>query len=119
MGSDLLERFPKLKVGFMEAGAEWTVPIIRKLRERKGNFVDDVLGRRVFVACAVDEDLPHIIGKVGVDYLVTQTDYPHGDAFREDELTTSLAERGDVSSADIEHILENNPARLFSFQGRG
>lgn len=115
MSSDLLERYPTLRVGFMEAGAEWTVPMIRQLRERRGKFIDDVLGQRVFVACAVDEDLPHIIDRVGVDYLTTQTDYPHGDAFREDELMRSLKGRGDVSEADITRILEDNPQRLFHF----
>ena len=113
LGSDMLERFPKLRVGFMEAGAEWTVPLIRKLRARKAGLIDQVLGERVFVACALDEDLPHIIDKVGVDFLVTQTDFPHGDAFREDHLLEGLAGRGDVSDASIEKILEKNPARLF------
>lgn len=115
LGSDLLERFPRLKVGFMEAGSEWTVPIIRRLRERRHDFIDGVLGDRVFVACAVDEDLPHIIDKVGVDFLVTQTDFPHGDSFREDHLQESLAERGDLTNADIGKILSANPARLFTF----
>ncbi len=113
LGSDMLERVPKLRVGFMEAGSEWTVPIVRKLRERRAKFIDSVLGDRVFVACAVDEDIPHIIDKVGVDFLVTQTDFPHGDAFREDHLRENLAERGDVSTADIAKILGDNPARLF------
>ena len=108
LGSDMLERFPTLRVGFMEAGAEWTVPLIRKLRERKGAGIDTLLGERVFVACANDEDLPHIIDRVGVDFLVTQTDFPHGDAFRQDRLAESLAERGDVSGADIGKILSDN-----------
>ena len=113
LGTDMLGRCPKLRVGFMEAGAEWTVPLIRKLRAKKAPLIDGVLGERVFVACAVDEDLGHIIDKVGVDFLVTQTDFPHGDSFREDHLLDALASRGDVSDASIEKILETNPARLF------
>ena len=113
LGSDMLERFPELRVGFLEAGAEWTVPILRKLRARRGELIDQVLGERVFVACAVDEDLPHIIDKAGADFLVTQTDFPHGDSFREDHLTESLANRGDLSEADIGKILSDNPARFF------
>ena len=72
-----------------------------------------MLGERVFVACAVDEDLPHIIDKAGADFLLTQTDFPHGDSFREDHLTESLAGRGDLSEADIGKILSDNPARFF------
>lgn len=114
LGSDLLERFPALRVGFMEAGAEWTVPVLRRLRERKRELIDSVLGSRVFVACAVDEDLRHIIEKAGVDYLVTQTDYPHGDSFREDRLAESLAERGRLTPAEIDKVLGDNPSRLFN-----
>jgi predicted TIM-barrel fold metal-dependent hydrolase len=113
MGSDLLERFPKLRFSFMEAGSEWTVPLVRQMRARKAAFVDEVLGQRVFVACAMDEDIEHIINKVGDDFLVTQTDFPHGDAFREDHLLEGLSSRGDVSEASIKKILETNPARLY------
>ena len=52
-----------MRVSLMEAGAEWTVPVIRRLKERKAQLVDEVLGQRVFVACAVDEDLRRIIEK--------------------------------------------------------
>ena len=44
------------------------------------------MGERVFVACAVYDDLPYNIDKLGDDFLVTASDFPHGDAFREDHL---------------------------------
>ena len=65
------------------------------------------------MACAVDEELSHIVDKVGVGFLITETDFPHGDAFRENHLSESLAERGDVSDADIARILSDNPLRFY------
>jgi len=103
------------RMAAMEAGSEWTVPIVRRPRERRLDFIDGKLGDRAFVACTVDEDLPHTIDKVGVAFLVTQVDFPHGDLFREDHLQESLAERGDLANATIGKILSENPARLFTF----
>ena len=71
------------------------------------------LGERVFVSCAVDDELPYTIDKLGDDFLVTATDFPHGDAFREDHLAESLARRGDLSPSSIDKILGVNPQRLY------
>ncbi len=57
LGSDMLERFPEMRVGFMEAGAEWTVPIIRRLKERKPQLLDDALERGGLTALEVDKVL--------------------------------------------------------------
>ena len=63
----------------------------------------------------MDDDLPYVIGKVGEDFLVTATDFPHGDAFRQDQLANGLKARGDLSDTTIEKILVENPQRLFHF----
>jgi predicted TIM-barrel fold metal-dependent hydrolase len=52
---------------------------------------------------------------VGDDFLVTATDFPHGDAFRQDQLANGLKSRGDLSDQTIEKILSDNPQRLFHF----
>ncbi len=84
---------------------------------RKGNKIDEWMGERVFVACAVYEDLPYNIDKLGDDFLVTASDFPHGDAFREDHLAVRLDKRGDLKERTIQKILSENPQRLFQFQG--
>jgi len=109
----VLERFPKLRVAFLEAGSEWTVRLIKGLRQRKSQKIDQWLAERVFVSCAMDDDLPYIIGKNGDDFLITATDFPHGDAFRQDQLAIGLKARGDLTERTIEKILSENPHRLY------
>ena len=53
--------------------------------------------------------------KLGDDFLVTATDFPHGDAFREDQLAQGLEGRGDLSQCTIQKILADNPTRLYRF----
>lgn len=113
LGSTLLEDFPRLRVAFLEAGSEWTVRLLKGLRGHRSANIDQWLAERVFVSCAMDDDLPYIVGKYGDDFLVTATDFPHGDAFRQDQLANGLKARGDLSDATIEKILSANPQRLF------
>ena len=116
LGSKLLEDFPKLRVAFLEAGSEWTVRLIKGLRKSQGAKIDGWLAERVFVSCAMDDDLPYIIGKAGDDFLVTATDFPHGDAFRQDQLAQGLKRRGDLAERTIEKILCDNGLRLYHLE---
>ena len=112
LGSGMLNDFPKLRVGFLEAGSDWTVRLVKGVRERKGSKVDDWLGSQIFVSCAFDDDLPYIINRLGDDFLVAATDFPHGDAFRQDHLSVGLSQRGDLSNRSIEKILSDNAHRF-------
>jgi hypothetical protein len=113
LGSTLLDDFPRLRVGFFEAGSEWTVRLVKGLRASKGAKIDQWLAERVFVSCAIDDDITYIMSKISDDFLVTATDFPHGDAFRQDQLAHGLKARGDLSDGTIEKILSLNPLRLF------
>lgn len=57
------------------------------------------------VFCALNDELPHVIDKLGDDFIVTATDFPHGDAFRQDQLAQGLKKRGDLSDS----LIEKNP----------
>jgi predicted TIM-barrel fold metal-dependent hydrolase len=113
LGSGLLEEFPRLRVGFLEAGADWTVRLVKGLRERKGSKVDGWLGEQVFVSCRLDDELPFITSKLGEGFLITATDFPHADANRQDRLPDGLLGRGDLRESTVEKILSDNPRRLF------
>jgi predicted TIM-barrel fold metal-dependent hydrolase len=115
LGSELLEDFPKLRVGFLEAGSDWTVRLVKGLRARKGAKVDQWLGERVFVSCGLNDELPFIMSKLGEDFLMTATDFPHADASRQDRLAEGLLRRGDLGEITVEKILSKNPRRFFSF----
>jgi hypothetical protein len=88
---------------------------VKRLRQRKGEKVDRWLGERVFVSCGVDDELPFITSKLGNDFLITATDFPHADASRQDRLAEGLLRRGDLGEITIEKILSTNPQRFFSF----
>ncbi|MBM4297691.1 MAG: hypothetical protein FJ143_08125, partial [Deltaproteobacteria bacterium] len=115
LGSPLLDDFPKLRCGFLEAGIEWTPRLVKALGEKRRAKVDGWLAERVFVSCALDDDLPYVAGKLGDDFIVTATDFPHGDAFRQDQLAQGLIKRDDLSEPIIEKILSKNPGRLYHF----
>ncbi len=112
VGTSLLDELPTLRVAFMEAGADWTVHVVKVLRERRGPQVLRDLGERVFVSCAMEDELPFIVDRLGDDFLITATDFPHLDAYRQDHLAIGLSERG-LGSSTIEKVLSANPGRLF------
>ena len=60
MSSTLLDDFPKLRVGFLEAGIEWTTRLVKALGEKKRAKIEHWLAERVFVSCALDDDLAQL-----------------------------------------------------------
>jgi predicted TIM-barrel fold metal-dependent hydrolase len=117
LASDLLDEYPNLRVAFLEAGSGWAPRLVKSGSGRSGAKMDRWLGERVFVSCSLNDDLPYLISRLGEDWLVTATDYPHGDAFREDHLAAGLARYGEIGDTTVEKILSTNPSRLFHFDG--
>ena len=111
LGSSAMSDFPKLRVAILEIGCDWAPSMFKDMRGRSG--IDEWLGDRLFVACAVGDDLAHVVDRLGDDFLITATDYPHGDAFREDRLAEQLEARGDLGATTIDKILAGNPVRAF------
>jgi hypothetical protein len=68
-----------------------------------------------FCFLRLDDDIRYTMAKAGDDFLITATDFPHGDAFRHDQLAQGLMRRGDLSETTIEKILSENPQRLYPF----
>ena len=50
------------------------------------------------------------MGKAGDDFLITATDFPHGDAFRQNQLAQGLMRRGDLSETTIKNSLRESAA---------
>ena len=117
LGSGVLETFPKLRVAFLEAGSEWVVGIASEVETRWHKKIGDLLGSRAFVSCKVSEDIPYLVKKLGKDFLITATDYPHGDFNRQDQLQGGLEQHDELNSEIIGCILEKNPARLYGGLG--
>lgn len=129
LGTGMMDRYPDLRIAFMEFGAEWIFYMVGRLdhylaRDREiqpqvlnarmpAQFMKDYLRSGRFFICGEMEDplMKEEIALMGEDQLLYSSDYPHGEA-RENAAQELLA-RSDVSNAQKKKILYDNPIRLF------
>ena len=123
----MLDRYPNLKVGFLEFGAEWIFYMAgrlqhyavlnrRRMPSSKGllrSDVDDYLkSGRIFIAAEADDAmLTQEMALLGENQILFSSDFPHdegrGDAMRE------IIERHDLSETQKRKILCDNTLRFF------
>ncbi len=113
------ERFPRLRIGFIEVSAQW-VPYVfhdlaKRFRQKRGielsrSFLKD---SRIYVACQTDDDLDYVLEYAGDDSIVIGTDYGHNDTSSEIEALQKLQDDGKVSPAAVAKILDDNPRALY------
>jgi predicted TIM-barrel fold metal-dependent hydrolase len=125
LGGGILERFPKLRVGFFEAGADWLPYMINRMerlwevysrnkwpgltRHRPSHWLKR---GNVYFCCEGDERfLPHVAELLGDDHIITSADLPHDEAL--DEAIKKIDERPDLSLRLKSKILNENPARFY------
>jgi predicted TIM-barrel fold metal-dependent hydrolase len=127
-------KFPKLRIGCIEAGSMWT-PFVaydlkRQALKQQGRESVGVLGvplieistnifkdNRIYVTCQVDEDLPYILKTVGEDNLMVGSDYTHRDPSMELEFRKALqarADKGEIPQGAIQQILYDNPKAFYA-----
>jgi aminocarboxymuconate-semialdehyde decarboxylase len=112
------QRFPKLRIGIIEVGAQWLPYAIHDLARRyarKAKRLDEHLleENRIYIACQTDDDLSYILEYAGEDNLVIGSDYGHADNASELAALKRLKDRGDVKPRVMDKILCSNPARLY------
>ncbi len=127
----VMDRFPNLRVVFLEAGCQWVPFIIERIHHRyknQGSSLKKFLpqtapiqklpvmeyikrGNIYFSTEVEDEILPNVLNLVGESQVIFGSDMPHGD--RERCAARMLQERDDISDSAKASILENNPARLY------
>lgn len=130
--SGLLDRFPTMRVGFLEAGCQWVHFMMDRMDHRfvhSGNFLADILvdtvpkaklapmeymrqGNLYLSAEVEDALLPQVVELVGEGQVVYGSDMPHGD--REVLSSDYLKQREDLSEAVKTKILQDNGARLYN-----
>lgn len=127
VGHGMLDRYPELKVGFLEFGAEWIFYMVAKMdhylkvNKRRmplgGRFpqrdVKDYLkSGRIFLAAEADDTmLIHEMALVGEGQILCSSDFPHGEG-RENSIT-QLLDRADLTPETKKKILFDNSVRLF------
>jgi predicted TIM-barrel fold metal-dependent hydrolase len=120
----VLERHPRLRVAFLEAGASWLPYWLWRLDEhvewlggreapRLALRPSEYFRRQCFASVECDEaPLAHTIAAIGDDCLVFASDYPHPDAKYPRAVDTFLGLPG-LSDASRRKLLWDNPRRLY------
>jgi predicted TIM-barrel fold metal-dependent hydrolase len=131
LSGGVLDRFPQMKVVFLEAGCQWVPFIIERIHHRfknQGSTLRKFLpqtapiqklpvmeyikqGRIYFSTEVEDEILPNVLNLVGESQVIFGSDMPHGD--RDRCAAVILQKRSDISESAKASILEKNPARLY------
>jgi len=118
------DRFPRLRFGFVEAGASW-IPYEIKVAGMRGasarvpyDFKAGFLEHHNFyVTCDTEDDIPMLVEQYGgEDYLMIGTDYGHRDPSHElaaHRVITEMGERGEIPSEVAHKITGDNARRLY------
>ncbi len=121
----ILHRYPKLRVGFMEANTGWLPFWLDRLDEHweltpeQAPIIDKkpseyFLSGRCFVGCDPGEpEIPHVVDRVGEGVIVYASDYYHWDCAFPDTVKI-VAERDDLSKSAKQAIFTDNPRRLYA-----
>jgi predicted TIM-barrel fold metal-dependent hydrolase len=115
---EIPKRFPDLRFGFIEVGAQWVPYLVHDLRrraERRGRPLEEnsLAANRIWVACQTNDDLPYVLQYAGPDSLVIGTDYGHADTSAEIEALRNLRCQGSLAPTVIDKILSDNPRALY------
>jgi len=123
----VFERFPRLRVAFLESGCGWVPFMMDRMDEEferrgarwapslKRKPSEVIRGGNIYVSCEVEErTLPYVIELMGEDNIFFASDYPHErqrDAFLKD--IPEFIERNDLSDKVKEKILSRNTERFY------
>lgn len=121
----VLERFPRLRVAFLEAQCGWLPFWLHRMDEHYewrapyGEMThlsmppSEYFRRQGFCAVECDEEfVAHVVEAVGDDTLVTTTDYPHGDSKYPEAMERFLALP--LHDRSKKKILWDNARRLYA-----
>ncbi|MGE0746424.1 MAG: amidohydrolase family protein [Rhodospirillales bacterium] len=126
LNGGVCERFPRLKIGFFEAGCSWAPYWLARLDD---HFEHRVLGRYFPIKmrpseyfhrqCAVtcdphDATIPLAVQGIGADRILFATDYPHFDS--SGQAVRDFEHVGGISAADQRKILWDNTAAFYGLK---
>jgi hypothetical protein len=135
MSGGIFDRFPNLRVVYLEAGCLWVHFILERLHHRFQHSAKNLAnvvsrtapiqkltpmeyvkkGNLYFSAEVEDALLPQVLELVGDGQIMFASDMPHGD--RERFAARMLQERTDISEAAKTRILESNPVNFYRLAG--
>lgn len=123
----VLERFPNLRVAFLEGNCGWLPWVLYRLDERwelRHNLATEPLSRKpsdyflrqCFISVDVEEDLVvDVVRRIGDENIVISTDYPHADSRWPKAIETFLQIDG-LSNVSRRKMFLDNCARLYNLR---
>lgn len=133
VGHRMLDRYPDLKVAFLEFGAEWVFYMVSRMDHYlpldrgahpfglsmpnaaqlpRENVRDYVKSGRIFIAAEADDHMLHqLFDLIGEDHVLFSSDFPHGEG--RENAALEILERSDLSEAQKRKLLYDNTVRLF------
>lgn len=126
VSSGLLDRYPRLRIAFLECGSEWAPYWLGRLQHyyEVGVRIPQVDYRakerpwtylqrgNLYVSCEVEEVmLPSVLAQLGDDCVLYASDIPHAD--REPFAVRELRARKDLTDSVKEKILWENARRFY------
>jgi predicted TIM-barrel fold metal-dependent hydrolase len=129
LGSGMMDRYPDLRIAFMEFGAEWIFYMVGRLdhylaqdreiqpsvlnaRMPEKTMREYLRSGRVFICGEMEDPLmKEEIALMGENQLLYSSDYPHGEG--RENAAQELLQRSDISETQKQKILQQNPIRLF------
>jgi aminocarboxymuconate-semialdehyde decarboxylase len=127
VASEIPEKFPRLKFGFLEASASWVPylyhhlkraarprPSFPNARWKHASCKELFRDYHLYVACEADEDIPYLAEFIGEDHLMIGSDYGHNDPAEEKALVQTMSARADLSPEMVDKILIHNPKQFYS-----
>ena len=119
----VFERFHRLRVLLLEAGAAWGPYLFERLDEHyeKRSAEMPAISRppstyladgRVVISCEAERHLDHALAGLGVHTVVFASDYPHWDAEFPDSVR-NIAEHAGLDEHEKAAVLGENAARIY------
>ena len=121
----ILDRFPNLRVAFMEGGCGWLASILDRA-ERDENYFDShdqprlkcieyLAGGRILIGCEGSESALACLAKqIGIRPFAYASDYPHEvDLPAAQHEIEEIAERDDLTDEEKQAVLADNAKRFF------
>ena len=120
----IFEKFPTLRVAFLEGGIEWIPFLLGRLDEeyakRKVNIssspTEQIRKSSTYFICELGEKLiPKVAGLIGNDKIISTSDFPHEPANEYGEVLKEFMKRDDLTPDLKQAILYDNAKKLYSF----